>query len=95
MTSIMIFDFPLGWYLLLGFSVLLLAVFSYIRKSLSGVVKFGFIGLAISIVSEAAGVGLNLWNYTDGNWPVILWLIYFVFTAAFYQMFKVLDSRFQ
>lgn len=106
----LIFDFSSGWYVLLTFSIILFAVFSYVRikqslsksakgfafstvrKSFSGVVKFGLIGLAVGIVSELIGVGLGLWNYGGGNWPVILWPAYFIYTAAFYQIFKALDK---
>lgn len=86
-----VFDFPIGWYLLLLFAVVLFAVFSYVRKSFSGVIKFGLIVLVVSAFTEAIAVAMNLWNYTGGNWPVILWPIYFIFAAAFYQIFKVLD----
>lgn len=88
-----VIDFSPGWYVLLAFSLILFAVFSYLRKSFSGVIKFGLIGLAVGIVGEGVGVGLNLWNYSAGNWPVVLWLVYFLFTAAFYQLFCVLDKR--
>ena len=85
-------DFPSGWYVLLAFVLIMLAVFSYVRKSFSGAVKFGFIGLAIGAASEIIGVSLNLWNYTNGNWPVILWPVYFIYTAAFYQIFCVMSK---
>ena len=88
-----VFDFPSGWYVLFGFALALFVIFSHLRKSTKGAARFGFIGLAIGIVSEAIGVGMGLWNYSPANWPVILWLIYFLYTSAFYQMFKVLDRK--
>ena len=88
----LILDFPSGWYVLLVFSIILFAVFSCLRKSFSGCVKFGIIGLVISVITESIGILLGLWNYTNGNWPVILWPTYFIYTAAFYQIFKVVDG---
>jgi len=89
----LVFDFSSGWYVLFFFALGLFVIFSHIRKSTKDVVKFGAIGLAIGIVSEAIGVGMGLWNYSSGNWPVILWLLYFLYTAAFYQIFWVLNRE--
>lgn len=87
----LVFDFPSGWYILFFFALGLFVIFSHLRKSTKGCVRFGIIGLVVGFVSELIGVGLGLWNYSPANWPVILWLLYFLYTAAFYQMFKVLD----
>ena len=89
----LVFDFPSGWYLLFGIALALFVFFSSIRKSTKGAARFGFIGLAIGFVSELIGVGLGLWSYAAGNWPIILWLVYFLYTAAFYQMFRVMTER--
>ena len=86
-------DFSAGWYILFAFAVVLFAAFSYLRKSFAGCMKFGFIGLAAAVVSEAIGVGTGLWNYTGGNWPVILWVNYFLFAATFYQIFCVINKK--
>lgn len=88
-----VLDFPSGWYLLLAFSLILFAVFSYLRKSFSGCVKFGLIGLVVAVITEIMAVSLGLWNYTGGSWPVILWPSYFLYSAAFYQIFKVMENR--
>ena len=88
-----IMDFPSGWYVLFFFALGLFVVFSHIRKSARGAARFGAIGLAIGIVSEAIGVSLGLWSYYPANWPVILWLLYFLYTAAFYQIFWVLNRE--
>ena len=88
-----VFDFPSEWYILLGFSVALFAVFSLARRNFSGCIRFGIIGLVISAVTEFIGVSAGLWNYTNGNWPVILWPTYFVYTMSFYQIFKLLEPR--
>lgn len=87
-----VIDFPAGWYVLLVFVIILFVVFSYVRKSFSGTIRFGIVGLIIGAASELIGAG-SLWNYTNGNWPVILWLIYFIYSATFYQIFKVLDKE--
>ena len=88
-----VIDFPPAWYLIFAMALGLFVIFSHIRKSTKGAARFGAIGLAIGIVSEAIGVGFGLWSYHPGNWPVILWLTYFLYTAAFFQMFKVFDER--
>ena len=88
-----VFDFPAGWYALFGIALALFVIFSAMRKSTKGAARFGLIGLAIGFVSELIGVGLGLWNYSPANWPVILWLLYFLYTAAFYQMFCVMNKK--
>ena len=88
-----VLDFSPGWYTLLAFSIILFAVFSYMRKSFSDVIKFGSIGLLISIITEVIGIGFGLWSYAGGNWPVILWPTYFIFLAAFYQVIKVFEKK--
>ncbi len=91
--TMFVFDYSAGWYLLFGFALALFVIFSHIRKSTKGAARFGVIGLAVGLVSEFIGVGLGLWTYSAGNWPVILWLIYFLFTAAFYQIFCVMNKK--
>lgn len=89
----LILDFPSGWYVLFAFALVLFAIFSYFRKSFSSVIRFGFIGLAVAVVSEIIAIYLGLWTYTNGNWPIILWPTYFLYTAAFYQLFNVLGKK--
>lgn len=91
-SILFVLDFSAGWFVLLAFSIALFAIFTYLRKSIKNVIYFGIIGLAVSLATETIGVGMNLWNYTGGNWPVLLWPTYMIITMAFYQIFSVIKK---
>lgn len=93
MADPFILAYTINWYGLLAFGLAVGAVFTYIRKSFEGALKFGLIGLVFCICIELIGVvGLDLWTYTGGNWPIILWVNYFVFAMAWYQMVRALEK---
>ena len=82
-------DFPVGWYILFFVGLLTFVLASYLRKSFSGVARFGALSLVTSVFVELMGIGLNLWNYTGGNWPIILWPSYFLYSMAVYQIYNI------
>ena len=87
------FYFTLGWGLLLGLSLIMFTLFSLVRKSIEGAIKFGLIGFSLAVCIEIIGIGTNLWAYTGGNWPLILWPTYLIYSMTFYQIVKVVEKR--
>ena len=92
------FPYSSYWYILLGAFLLgWLAIVVIRRKQfdrrevkrqlLTGV--FGTIALASM---EVFAVSTNLWNYTPGNWPVILWPTYFAAILFGYQLLRVVEK---
>ncbi len=52
----------------------------------------GLSSLVLSTIFELMCVSLGLWNYNPGNWPVILWPIYFVTGLLAYQLVKKIEE---
>jgi hypothetical protein len=44
---------------------------------------------------ELFAVSMNLWQYTPGNWPVILWPTYFAAILFGYQLLRVIEGLFR
>lgn len=92
-----IFVFSSSWYILLSIT---LAIFiglfvyrkSYAKNEIKQQLVFAVIVFALSVVSELIGAG-NLWNYTEGNWPAVLWVVYFFGGLAGYQVAKLVAER--
>jgi hypothetical protein len=54
---------------------------------------FGFFSLGVSFIHEMVAISNNLWHYSGGDWPVILWVAYFLVGAAGFQFIKFVDER--
>ena len=94
----LLFDFNAGWYVLLAAFLASWAVLAVLRRN--GQVKreakeqvFLALGGMLSLaLMEFFAVSMNLWSYTPGNWPVILWPTYFVAILFGYQLLRSIES---
>jgi hypothetical protein len=91
-------DFNSSWYILLfGFlaawAVLLVARRKY--RALHEVKEQMFLalgGMTSLVLMEFFAVSTGLWDYTPGNWPVILWPTYFAAILFGYQLLRTVES---
>jgi hypothetical protein len=91
------FDFNSSWYALLlafigAWAILLLVrrkhcSFHEIKEQLL-LACGGMLSLAMM---EFFAVSTGLWNYTPGNWPVILWPTYFAAILFGYQLLRSVE----
>jgi hypothetical protein len=91
------FDFNASWYILLFSFLAGWAILMAIRRKWSATHEVkeqmllalgGMISLALM---EFFAVSTGLWNYTPGNWPVILWPTYFVAILFGYQLLRTVE----
>ena len=93
-----IFDFNSSWYVLLfaflaAWAVLLVARRKWQAKhEIKEQVFLAFGGMLSLALMEFFAVSTGLWNYTLGNWPVILWPTYFVAILFGYQLLRSIES---
>jgi hypothetical protein len=93
-----LFDFNSSWYVLfLGFllswAVLMVVRRKrYNRKELAEQVFLALSGMFALALMEFFAVSTNLWNYTPGNWPVILWPTYFAAILFGYQLLRSIEG---
>jgi hypothetical protein len=91
-------DFNSSWYVLLfaflgAWALLLLA-----RKKWKAIhemkeqVFLAFGGMISLAMMEFFAVSTGLWNYTPGNWPVILWPTYFAAILFGYQLLRSIEG---
>jgi hypothetical protein len=91
------FDYNWTWYiLLLGFlgawAILTIARRKYNSKHEIKEQLFLALGGMISLgLMEFFAVSTGLWNYTPGNWPVILWPTYFAAILFGYQLLRSVE----
>lgn len=91
-------DFNSSWYILLfGFlaawAVLLVARRKY--RALHEVKEQMFLalgGMTSLVLMELFAVSTGLWDYTPGNWPIILWPTYFAAILFGYQLLRTVES---
>lgn len=92
-----IIDFNTNWYVLLfaflaAWAVLL--VFRRKWKSKHEVKEQMFLafgGMISLALMEFFAVSTGLWNYTPGNWPIILWPTYFAAILFGYQLLRSIE----
>jgi len=93
-----IFDFNSNWYVLLfGFlaawAILLVVRRKWLAKhEVKQQVFLAFGGMISLALMEFFAVSTGLWNYTPGNWPVILWPTYFAAILFGYQLLRSIES---
>lgn len=92
-------SFSPSWLAILAvIAAIFLALFVY-RKSYSKKYEikqqfvFAIISVLFSLGIEILAVGMNLWNYTGGNWPVILWVTYFFSGLMAFQIVKFITEK--
>lgn len=87
------------WYFQLAFGFFLWLTFFLYRKSWKrkGEIKeqllLGFLALGATFFSDVVAIFTNLWHYSDGDWPAILWLLMFMVGPSGFQLFKFIDER--
>jgi hypothetical protein len=93
-----IFEFNSNWYILLfAFLAAWAALFVVRRKwiakqEIKQQVFLAFGGMLSLALMEFFAVSTGLWNYTPGNWPVILWPTYFAAILFGYQLLRSIES---
>ncbi len=91
-------DFNSSWYvLLLGFFAAWAVLLVFRRKwkakhEVKEQVFLAFGGMISLAMMEFFAVSTGLWNYTPGNWPVILWPTYFVAILFGYQLLRSIEG---
>jgi hypothetical protein len=95
-----ILDFNSNWYVLLfrflaAWAILLVARRKWPAKyEVKQQVFLAFGGMISLALMEFFAVSTGLWNYTPGNWPVILWPTYFVAILFGYQLLRSIEGLF-
>ncbi len=90
-------DFNSSWYVLffaflLGWGVLLVFRRKWQAKhEVKEQMLLAFGGMISLSLMEFFAVSMGLWNYTPGNWPIILWPTYFVAILFGYQMLRSIE----
>ena len=93
-----LFDFNSSWYVLFFtflFSWLVLLVIRRKRQGRKEIKEQIFLassGMFALVLMELFAVSTNLWNYTPGNWPVILWPTYFAAILFGYQLLRSIEG---
>jgi len=95
-----IFQFNQKWYVLffaflLSWLIILIGRKSYgNRKEAKEQLCLALGGLITLLLMEVFATSTNLWHYTSGNWPIILWPTYFVAILFGYQLLRFVEGLF-
>jgi hypothetical protein len=90
-------DYNSSWYVLLFAFLGAWALLLIVRKKWSAKheikeqVFLAFGGMISLAMMEFFAVSTGLWNYTPGNWPVILWPTYFAAILFGYQLLRSIE----
>ena len=92
------FNFSNGWWVIVGLlAVIWLGLWIYRRvfslKELKQQIITGLITVALTIVIETIAISIDLWDYSTGNWPAVLWLAYFIVGLGAYQVIKLVIGQ--
>jgi hypothetical protein len=93
-----IFNFNYSWFILFfaflgAWAALLVARRKWNAKyEVKEQVFLAFGGMISLALMEFFAVSTGLWNYTPGNWPVILWPTYFAAILFGYQMLRSIEG---
>ena len=93
-----VFDFNSSWYVLFFAFLLSWAILVIVRRKRHGrkEIKEQFYlalsGLFTLGLMELFAVSTDLWHYTLGDWPVILWPTYFAAILFGYQLLKSIEG---
>ena len=93
-----VFDFNSAWYMLFFAFLLSWAAMLVVRRKRQGgreakeQVFLAFSGMFALGLMEFFAVSTNLWHYTPGDWPVILWPTYFVAILFGYQLLRSVEG---
>ena len=92
-----IFDFNSNWYILFfafvsSWAILLLLRRNRVGKEIKEQIFIGACGLMSMVLLELFAVSVGLWDYTPGNWPVILWPTYVAAILFGYQLLRSVET---
>jgi ABC-type Mn2+/Zn2+ transport system permease subunit len=92
-----VFDYNSSWYVLFfGFlaawAVLLIIRRKGAKREAKEQVFLGLSGMFALGLMEFFAVSTNLWHYTLGDWPVILWPTYFTAILFGYQLLRSIEA---
>jgi hypothetical protein len=95
-----IFDYNSSWYVLLfaflGAWAFILAVRGKVsRHEIKEQILLALGGMTAMALMELFAVSNGLWNYTPGNWPIILWPTYFAGILFGYQLLRSIEGLFR
>jgi hypothetical protein len=90
------FDYNSSWYVLLfaflgAWALLLVVRRKWTRHEIKEQMLLAFGGMIALAMMEFFAVSTGLWNYTPGNWPVILWPTYFAAILFGYQLLRSVE----
>ena len=94
----LVVDFNSSWYILLTAFLVSWAVLLFVRrkrqvrKEAAEQAFLALSGMFALALMEFFAVSMNLWHYTPGNWPVILWPTYFAAILFGYQLLKSIEG---
>lgn len=92
-----LFDFNSSWYILffafLGSWLILFLIRrrQKVRNEIKEQILLAFSGMFALALMEFFAVSTNLWNYTSGNWPAILWPTYIAAILFGYQLLRSIE----
>ena len=87
------------WYFQVAIGIFIWLLLFLYRKSwkrkgeINEQILFGFLSLGVNLFSDTVAVFTNLWHYSDGDWPVVLWALMFIVGISGFQIFKFIDER--
>jgi len=94
----LVFDFNTSWYVLFFAFLLSWVAMLIVRRKSQGrrevkeQVLLAFCGLFSLGLMEFFAVSADLWHYTLGDWPVILWPTYFAAILFGYQLLRSIEG---
>jgi hypothetical protein len=91
------YSFSSSWYVLLfaflgAWALLMIARHRWTRHEIKEQVFLALGGMTAMGLMEFFAVSTGLWNYTPGNWPVILWPTYFAAILFGYQLLRSIEG---
>jgi hypothetical protein len=94
-----ILDYNSSWYVLLfaflaAWAIILAVRGKFSRHEIKEQMLLSFGGMISMALMELFAVSNGLWNYTPGNWPVILWPTYFAGILFGYQLLRSIEGLF-
>jgi hypothetical protein len=93
-----LFNFNSSWYVLFFAFLAAWAVLIVVRRRVQGrrevreQLFLAFSGMFALGLMEFFAVSTNLWHYTPGDWPVILWPTYFAAILFGYQLLRSIEG---
>jgi len=93
-----VFNFSSNWYILFFGFITLWGILLIIRRNSFGKkeIKEQFLievgGITTCFLMELFAINTGLWVYPTGNWPIILWGVYFAAILFGFQLFKSIET---